>query len=107
MRLRVVIHPDALRELGEAVEWYDQGGQDRGARFRALYNQVIDRCLRWPESAAVVPVPQSHRVFRHAKMPRSHFRVVYYITDDVLTVVAIAHARRMPLYWADRADPPA
>lgn len=102
MSLCVVIHPEALRELSEAIEWYDQGGQGRGARFRADYDRVIDRCLDWPESGAEVPGSGSERVLRYAKVPRSHYRVVYYVIGDIFKIVAIAHERRMPLYWVDR-----
>lgn len=103
MSLSVVLHPDALRELGDAIEAYDQGGQGRGARFRADYDRVIDRCLDWPESAEVVAVPGSEKVFRRAKVPRSHYRVVYYVVGDALKVVALAHERRRPLYWTGRS----
>lgn len=58
--------------------------------------------MEWPESASIVTVPGSTRTFRHARVPRSHYRVVFYVADDVLKVVAIAHERRRPLYWADR-----
>jgi len=98
----VGIHPDALRELSDAIEWYNAGGRERGVRFRTDYDRVVDRCLEWPESGAIVHVPESQRIFRHAKVPQSHFRLVYYVTGDVLKVVAIAHERRRPLYWTDR-----
>lgn len=102
MTLRTGFHPEALRELDDAIQWYDKGGQGRGVQFRADYDHVVDRCMEWPKSASVVPVPGSARTFRHARVPRSHYRVVFYVADDVLKVVAIAHERRRPLYWADR-----
>lgn len=102
MTLRLEIHPDALRELGDAIERYDLGGQNRGKRFRADFDRVIDRCMEWPGSGAEVSVAGVAYVFRHAKVPRSHYRVVYYVVGDALKVVAIAHERRMPLYWATR-----
>ncbi|GAA1139883.1 type II toxin-antitoxin system RelE/ParE family toxin [Ornithinicoccus hortensis] len=102
MILRAGFHPEALRELDDAIQWYDKGGQGRGARFRADYDQVVDRCMEWRESAPVVPVPGSDRTFRHARVPRSHYRFVFYVADDVLKVVAVAHQRRRPLCWADR-----
>lgn len=102
MSLRVVVHPAALRELGDAIERYDLGGQGRGARFRTDFDWVVDRCLEWPESAAEVVVPGSEQVLRHARVPHSRYRIVYCITGDVLKVLAIAHERRMPLYWANR-----
>lgn len=102
MTLRVGFHPDAVRELAEAIRRYDRGGQGRGTRFRADFNRVVDRCLEWPKSGEVVPDTGGKRVFRHAKVPRSHYRVVYHVTGDILTVVAIAHERRLPLYWTGR-----
>lgn len=102
MKLLFQIHPEAAEELDAAIAWYDQGGQSRGSRFQAAVEDVIGRCVDWPQSGAVVPVPGSDRVFRHAKVPRSHYLVIYYVADDVLKIVAIAHAQRMPMYWADR-----
>lgn len=102
MSLGFEFHPEAAEELDAAIAWYDQGGQNRGAIFEVAVDEVVDRCLEWPDSAEVVPVAGSDRVFRHAKVPRSRYRVVYYVADDVLKVVAVAHERRMPLYWADR-----
>lgn len=103
MSLAFRIHPDAAQELGDAVEWYNRGGRQRGAEFRADFDRVVDRCLDWPESAAIVPASTSELTFRQAKIPRSHYGVVYYSSEDTLTVVAIAHERRMPLYWSHRA----
>lgn len=102
MSTRVVFHPDALRELGDAIEWYDQGGQGRGGRFRGAFDRIIARCLVWPESAAELAVPGHHGTFRHAKVPHSHYRIVYRVADDRLEVIAVAHERRMPLYWTNR-----
>ena len=102
MSTRVVLHPDALRELGDAIEWYDQGGQGRGVRFRVAFDRIIDRCLEWPGSAAEVSDPGSHGTFRHAKVPHSHYRIVYRVSNDRLEVVAVAHERRTPRYWENR-----
>lgn len=35
MTLRLGTHPDAIQELGDAIERYDLGGQSRGSRIRA------------------------------------------------------------------------
>ena len=102
MTLRVGFHPDAVRELDDAIQWYDQGGQHRGARFRTDVDRVIDRLLEWPESAETILDTPAGRVFRHAKVPHSHYRLVYYLTDEALKIVAIAHERRMLLYWSGR-----
>ena len=66
------------------------------------FDRVIDRLLEWPESAETILDTPAGRVFRHAKVPHSHYRLVYYLTDEALKIVAIAHERRMPLYWSGR-----
>lgn len=32
------------------------------------------------------------------------YRVVYFVEHEVLTIVAVAHAKRRPGYWRDRAS---
>jgi plasmid stabilization system protein ParE len=62
----------------------------------------VDRLLDWPGSGAELSTPATGRTFRHAKIPRSRYHIIYYIEDDVLMIVAVAHERRKPLYWTDR-----
>ena len=102
MRFTLRIHPEAAEELDAAIAWYEQGGQHRGVAFEAAVDGVIDRCLEWPRSGEVVPVPGTERVFRHARVQRSHYRLVYSVSGDEFAVLAFAHESRMPLYWAGR-----
>jgi hypothetical protein len=30
------------------------------------------------------------------------YRIVYFVKDEVLTIVAVAHAKRRPGYWRER-----
>ena len=32
------------------------------------------------------------------------YRIVYFVEDDLLTVVAVAHSKRRPGYWRDRVS---
>lgn len=41
-------------------------------------------------------------IYRHARVPHSHYRIVYVVDELVLFVVALAHERRQPRYWAAR-----
>ena len=103
MTFTVRIHPEAAEELDAAIAWYEQGGPQRGAEFEAAVDSLIDRCLDWPHSGKVVPVLGTERVFRHARVPRSHYRLVYSISGNDFAVLAFAHESRMPLYWAGRS----
>jgi toxin ParE1/3/4 len=100
--LSLAVHPEAAAELDDAIAWYDKGGQGRGQQFRATVNEVLDRCLLWPESAPVYPLDQDDVVVRTAGVARSPYRIVYFIELEKLTIVALAHGRRRPGYWRDR-----
>lgn len=102
MKFTLVIHPEAAEELDAAIAWHEQGGPDRGMAFEAAVNNVIDRCMEWPRSGEIVPVPGTERVFRHARVPRSRYRLIYSVNDRELAILAFAHESRMPLYWAGR-----
>lgn len=104
MTLGVRVYPEAADELDAAIEWYEQGGVGRGEKFEAVYEDVIDRCVMWPESGAGYPLDDSDVVVRTAKVSRSPYRVVYLIEDETLWVVALAHGRRRPGYWKDRVE---
>lgn len=41
-------------------------------------------------------------VYRHAKVPHSHYRLIYVVDERVFLVVADAHERRLPRYWSER-----
>lgn len=103
MTLRLGFHPEAAAELDHAIGWYDQGGQGRGARFRADFDATVDRLFMWPESGQVIEVQGTEQAFRQAKIPDSDYRIVYYLAGGVVKVVAVAHQRRRPRYWAARA----
>ena len=102
MTLTVRAHPEAAEELDAAIAWYDQGGQGRGEKFEAAYDDVIDRCLTWPESGASYPLDDQDVVVRTAKVARSSYRIVYFVDGKTFWVVAVAHQRRRPGYWKDR-----
>ncbi|WP_454296448.1 type II toxin-antitoxin system RelE/ParE family toxin [Salana multivorans] len=103
MKLRAAFHPAALEELADAIERYDLGGQGRGARLRSEFDRVLDHCLEWPALGASVEIPESQRAFRRVKVSGSHYSLIYFVDSGVLTVVAVAHERRRPLYWAVRS----
>ena len=102
MTLTLVLHSEAADELRAAVAWYDQGGQNRGQSFMAAYKNTIGRCLMWPESGAATPIAGQTITIRSAKVPRSSYQVIYFVNQDTLHVIAVAHERRRPGYWASR-----
>ena len=114
MTLGLAVHPEAAVELQDAVDWYDQGGKERGQTFLKAYNDTVDRCLLWPDSGVVLPGDEDvdprdrptqnpDQVDVHgAKIPRSSYWVIYYLEHETVSIVAVAHERRRPGYWLAR-----
>ena len=65
----------------------------------------MTRKLRlWPGAGALIEgVPADGQV-RRVPIGRFPYHLVYAYNDDVVHVLAIAHDRREPGYWAGRSD---
>ena len=73
---RVRLDPRAAVEVEEAAEWYEH---QRAGLGRDL---VLD--------------------VRRVRVRRFPYQVVYVTLDDDIVVIAVAHDRRRPGYWASR-----
>jgi len=94
-RLRLV--REVVAELERAADDYEEASPGLGDRYLA----AIDRALevisaapqRWPRVDA-----RHHRYLVH----RFPFSVFYRFDETEVIVVAIAHRRKRPCYWAGR-----
>jgi len=100
----VSYHPEAVAEFRADVAWYEDRGTGLGDRLEASVDDVIDRALEWPESAAVWPGWDSIPVVRSLRVPGFPYRLVYLLQPDEFVVIAIAHTKRKPGYWRDRVS---
>ena len=90
-------HPAAEVELSAAADWYEARRPGLGRQFvdavHAKVDDIVDGPERWPLSAGT----------RRALMTRFPYAVVYRVAgDDVVEIVAVAHLKRRPKYWARR-----
>jgi toxin ParE1/3/4 len=95
---RVWVHPDATAETDPAVRWYRERSATAAERFVREINQAIDRILEAPQRW-----PTGFRGTRKVKLPCFPFLLIYRESDHTLAVLAIAHGRRRPGYWSERA----
>jgi plasmid stabilization system protein ParE len=95
---RVWVHPGATAETEAAVCWYRERSATAADRLVEEINQAIDRILEAPQRW-----PAGFRGTRKVKLPCFPFLVIYRESDDTLAALAIAHARRRPEYWQERA----
>lgn len=88
-------HPDAEAELEAAAEWYDEREPGLGLKFLAAVRATV---------TIIVGQPQRWRLMtgsRRALLGRFPYAVVYReLNDHSIEIVAIAHFKRRPHYWA-------
>ena len=95
--MRFQYHPDAARELIRSVEYYEERSDGLGAEFLDEIESVISQILTYPDSGTLVTAEDKRILLR-----RFPFGIIYVVSDDLLTVIAVMHIRRNPDYWKSR-----
>ncbi|WIY81942.1 type II toxin-antitoxin system RelE/ParE family toxin [Propionimicrobium sp. PCR01-08-3] len=95
-------HAKATAELIEAAKWYESRQFGLGDDFLESVEGAVSLILEWPQIAPVFPGWDREPVVRTQAVARFPYRVLYYLTESKLMVVAFAHNRRKPGYWEDR-----
>lgn len=103
MTLAFDFHPEAQAEFAADVDWYDARDLGVGTRFAEAARAAIDAAVDDPEAWATWPGWDRQPVVRSKGVTGLPFKVIYFVEHDMLTVVAVAHTKRRPGYWRDRA----
>lgn len=100
--MRYLSHEVVLERL-EAIWTYEQDERraGRGARFDAALTATFRRIQESPRGHAR-DTRYTRRVIRRAKVLKFPYSVVYFIHRGEPIIVAIAHQRLRPSYWASR-----
>jgi len=97
MKVRLHLHPDALREIREARDFYDLERAGLGDEFIDEIERVMALIVAHPESSPVVLKGVRKRV-----VSRFRYSIVYSVRDGSVYVSALAHNSRRPFYWQGR-----
>lgn len=97
-------HPEALAELRADVAWYEGRDTELGDCLEAAVDDVIKTILEWPDSGAIWPGWNSIPVARSRRVTGFPYRLVYVSQASELVVIALAHDKRLPGYWRERAS---
>lgn len=88
---------EAAAEVEEDRSWYRKRSESAEAGFlRELdhaITQVVDAPAQWPPYLAGT---------RRYVFPRYPYSLVYFVEDDIIRVVAVAHDNKRPGYWRKR-----
>jgi mRNA-degrading endonuclease RelE of RelBE toxin-antitoxin system len=94
----IVIHESADEELNAAALFYESRETDLGQEFLKELSISFNRIREYPYSYSIV-----FEEYRRCVMARFPFSVVYRIEEESVLVFAVAHLRRRPGYWRNRA----
>jgi plasmid stabilization system protein ParE len=97
--LSVRFHPEGAEEARASVDWYRARSAEAAAGFVAELDYAIEQIAELPETWPSYIASTRRFVFRVYP-----FGVVYRIAEDSIEIVAVAHAKRKPRYWASRVD---
>lgn len=89
--------PAAQHELNQAVEFYDAEDAGLGGAFLDAVERALGQIQAYPESSPISLAPARAKVL--SAFPYS---VIYWVTDDVIIVLAVTHHHRRPAYWRGR-----
>jgi plasmid stabilization system protein ParE len=96
--MKASVSAEADRELTEgALHYAREGGAQVGAAFIAEFEKVIELLCAYPEIGA-----QWRGSRRRLPIRKFPYSIVYYVREDEIRVIALAHHRREPSYWASR-----
>jgi toxin ParE1/3/4 len=96
--VKFVVSEEADAERAAVVDYYlAQDAPQAALRFDIAVDQAF---------ALIRALPHTYR-HRYSDeqvvdLKRFPYAVVYYLTEDTITIIAIAHHKRLPAYWRSR-----
>ena len=103
--MRLELHPEARAELRSAALWYDERQPGLGDEFISEIAASLNRVGDAPESYPVWPGTRSEGpVIRKATIRRFPYVIAFELHEQHVLVLAVAHAKRRPLYWLTRTN---
>ena len=96
--LRVL--PEAEAEIEASALWYESKRRGLGADFVATIDEAFDELADAPLTA---PIWREGSPLRRKVLKRFPYVVFLTVTGNVVEIIAVAHSRRRPGYWIERA----
>ena len=90
--------PGARSDFNESFDWYAERSAQAAQRFADAVDAALLRVAANPTQFA-----GADSVHRECPVKKFPFRIVYRLIDNWVLVVAIAHSKRRPGYWRNRA----
>lgn len=102
--MKLVLLAEAEAELEDAAAWYDDRRDGLGDELvhdvQAAFQVILEApeaWSRWPGAPARIPP------IRRFVLARFPYSVAYQVHSEFISILAVVHGKRRPLYWIGRA----
>lgn len=95
--MEVIFRPEAVVELLEARQWYEEQSPGLGSEFSRALDVAVAKVVRNPLAYACI-----EEDFRHLVLRRFPYSLIYVATAQQLLIVSCFHHRRKPGSWRNR-----
>lgn len=102
--MKVGLDPRASAELDEAAEWYERRRAGLGRELVGEVRASVRTVSRSPRTGSLIDGLDPALDVRRVPVRRFPYQIVYLTRPDDIVVIAVAHDRRLPAYWASRAE---
>jgi len=92
------LHTEAAFEHEEQVAYYAARAPGLGHRYHSAFRSAIRQVCETPKRFKVFSAPK----IRRAAIDGFPYSIIFRETKDHIHILAIAHNRRRPSYWAQR-----
>ena len=94
MAYQLTVSDRAVREIGEAYEWYEEQLHGLGAEFIDALDAQLQLITQTP-----LLFPEIRRGIRRTLLSHFPYGVFYASKGDVVSVLAVVHTARSPRRW--------
>ena len=96
--MKVIILQQALEELNDAVEYYE----DKQSRLGLKLKEEIETHVNWIVHNPDVPRKRAN-CYRRINLKIFPYYIAYTIKSEVIWILAISHGYRKPQHWIERS----
>jgi hypothetical protein len=95
--MRYSFHPEAVNEINEAVDYFEEVESGFGFDFATEVHFAIERIMAFPKAW-----PLLENDIHRCLVRRFPYGIVYSVEKEIIIIIAVMHLHRNPDYWKHR-----